>query len=215
MFQLSKKDRLKKEKEKQLALQKKEEMREKELKENFKGSRSVENYKKQKGKSSEPAYFLVLKLLMLIPFGWSGFFWGGVLSMAISMEMVNEYDFSNLSQKTAVIIIAGVIVMAAALFFMFFKIYIPGFVLSLAGVLVYIKGVNQYIKPISSYLSTHAVEENLVGMDKTWMYRCYPIWAFAAISFVLLVIWSIRKIAAFRKEKQRRDNMPVKSIVSD
>lgn len=212
---MSKKDRLRKEKERQLAMKKAEEKAEREYKENFTESKSVNKYKKQKGQVSEGAYYLVIKLLMLIPYGWSAFFWGGVLSIAILGNMVNVYDFSQLGKKTAVYIIAGAVIMAVALVLEFSKKYIAGFGLSLTGVLLYIKGVNQFIKPISEYLDTKAVEENLLGMDKTWMTRCYPIWAFLALSGALLGISLVEKYFRKRKERILRDNAPVKSIVSD
>lgn len=212
---MSKKDRLRKEKEKQLAKQRAEEQAEKEFKENFSGSKAVSKYKKQKGKVCEPAYYLVIKLLMLIPYGWSGFFWGGVLSIAILGNMINQFEFSTLSEKTAVYIIIGVVVMAGALVLEFFRKYILGFVASAVGVGLYIKGVNEYIKPITEYLKTKAVEESLLGMDKTWMYRCYPIWAFLVLSGILLGINVVTRIVKAKKEKNIRDNAPVKSIVSD
>lgn len=212
---LSKKDRLRKEKEKQLAEQKAMEQAEKEYKENFEGSIAVSKYKKQKGKVAEPAYYLVIKLLMLIPYGWSGFFWGGVLSIAILGNMINQFEFSTLSEKTAIYIIVGVVVMAGALVLEFFRKYILGFVASAVGVGLYLKGANQYIQPITEYLNTKAVEESLIGMDKTWMYRCYPVWAFLVLSGVLLAISLITRIVKAKKEKNIRDNAPVKSIVSD
>lgn len=212
---MSKKDRLRKEKERQLALKNKEEMAEREYKEKFKESKIASKYKKQKGQISEGPYYLVIKLLMLIPYGWSAVFWGGVLSIAILGNMVYMYDFSPLGKKTAVFIIVGALIMALALVFEFIKKYIAGFVASLAGVMCYLNGVNQFIKPITEYLETKAVDQKLLGMDKTWMTRCYPIWAFLVLSGVLLGISLLEKYLRRRKERILRDNAPVKSIVSD
>ncbi|MBQ8883371.1 MAG: hypothetical protein IJ031_02075 [Oscillospiraceae bacterium] len=212
---MSKKDRLRKEKERQLALKKKEEMAEREYKENFTESKSVNKYKKKKGQIAEAPYYLIIKLLMLIPYGWSAFFWGGVLSIAILGNMVNVYDFSELGKMTAVYIIVGAVIMAGALVFEFLKKYIAGFVVAFVGVMLYLKGVNQFIEPITKYLETKAVDEKLLGMDKTWMTRCYPIWAFLVLSGVLLGISLLEKYLRKRKERILRDNAPVKSIVSD
>ena len=120
-----------------------------------------------------------------------------------------------MSNKTAIFIIVGVGVMAAALVFEFLKKHLVGFVLSLTGVLIYLNNVNDYIKPITEYLKTKAVDPALAGLDKKWMTRCYPIWAFAVISFAIFVIDFVIKRVKARKEKEKRDNAPVKSIVSD
>lgn len=212
---MSKKDRLRKEAEKQLAQKKREELEEKKVKESFSESKNVKKYKKQKGKVSEPAYYLPLKLLMLIPFGYSVFFWGGVLVIAILGGMVNEFSFSELSEATAVWIIASAAVMVGAMVLEFFRKYAAGFVLALAGTIMYFHGVNQYIKPITKYLSEKAVKEELLDMDKKWMYRCYPAAAFALIAFVILLIKLITVYVHYKREKEKRDNAPVKSIVSD
>lgn len=212
---MSKKDRLRKQKERQVALLNAEEKAEREYKENFKESKSVSKYKKQKGEIPEGPFYLVLKLIMLIPYGWSAFFWGGVISVAILSNMVNIYDFSQLGKKTAVYIIVGAIVMAAALVFEFMRKYIVGFAASLVGVLLYIHGVNQLIKPITELLDKKYFGENFEEMDKTWMTRCYPIWIFLVISGVLLAINLVEKHLRKRKEQIKRDNAPVKSIVSD
>ena len=215
MTVLSKKDRLRKQKEKQLELLRLEEQEEKAFKKSFTESKTARKYKKSKDKASQPLYYLILKLSMLVPFLWSGFFWGGVLSIAILWDIVNDYGFSPVSNKTAIFIIVGVGVMAAALVFEFLKKHLVGFVLSLTGVLIYLNNVNDYIKPITEYLKTKAVDPALAGMDKKWMTRCYPIWAFAVISFAIFVIDFVIKRVKARKEKEKRDNAPVKSIVSD
>ncbi|MBE6836698.1 MAG: hypothetical protein E7509_01685 [Ruminococcus sp.] len=212
---MSKKDRLRKQKERQLSLMNAQEKAEREYKDNFKESKAVSKYKKQKGQIPEGPFYLVLKLLMLIPYGWSAFFWGGVISVAILSDMVNIYDFSQLGKKTAVYIIVGALIMALALVFEFMRKYIAGFSASLVGVLLYIHGVNQLIKPITELLDKKYFGEEYLEMDKTWMTRCYPIWAFLVISGVLLAINLVEKYLRKRKERILRDNAPVKSIVSD
>lgn len=210
---MSKKDRLKREKEKQLLAKKKEEVRELERKENFKESKAVKKYKKKKDDVPEHQFFLVSKLLMLVPFGWSSF-WGGVMSIAILMELANEYEFTEFSRKTALLIILGIAVMAGALVLEFMKKYIVGFVVSLGGVILYLKGVNQFINPIDTYLETHIVK-NLEGYTHLWKVRCYPVAAFAVISLVILGVSLSIKYVQKRKLQKKLDNAPVKSIVSD
>lgn len=209
---MSKKDRLKKEKEKQLEMMKKSEQVEKEYKENFTESKIAKKYKK-KTRPSEPKFYLVSKLLMLIPLGWSAF-WGGVMSIAILMGLVNEFDFTQFTKKTAVIIVGGIFVLVIALALEFWRKYILGFVMSLAGCVLYIKGVNQFVKPIEEYLVTHVVD-SLEGYTDLWKMRCYPMWIFVAISALILAVKMISKLVEKKKAKAKLDNAPVKSIISD
>lgn len=208
---MSKKDRLKKEKEKQLLSQKKEELAERELAENFKESKSVKKYKNKK--PAEPKFFLVSKLLMLVPLGWSGF-WGGVMSIAIVLNLVNDFEFSQFTKKTALLIVGGVLIMAIALVLEFLRKYLSGFVVSVVGAIVYIKGINQFVNPIDKYLETHLVD-SLEGYTDLWKIRCYPMWACVVISAVTFAVAVILKLVEKKKVKQKQDNAPVKSIVSD
>lgn len=212
---MTKKEKLQKQKEKQLLRQKQEEQEELRLKENFKESKVSEKYKKKKGSVSEPIYYLILKLTMLAPYGYSVLFWGGILSIALLGGMINEFDFSEASKLTAVWIISAAAVMAASLVFEFFKKYIAGFASALVGTFLYFHGVGQFIDPITKYLSESAVDPQLMDMDKKWMHRCYPAAVFAVLAGLLLAIKLISRYIEHRKEKNIRDNAPVKSIVSD
>lgn len=207
---MSKKDRLKKEKEKQILAQKKQEMSDIEEKENFKESKALKKYKKT---VTEPKFYLAAKLLMLVPFGWSAFY-GLVLSGAILMNLANKYDFTEFSTKTAVLILGGILVTALSLVLHFCKKYIGGFAFSLAGTLLYIKGANEFILPIDNYLETNIVE-NMDKYVRLWKIRCYPMWAVVGVSAVILTVTLVRKHIAKKKQREKFDNTPVKSIVSD
>ncbi len=211
---MTNKERLKKQKEKQLAAEKKAAQQEQQLKDNFQESKESKKYRK-KGKTSEPVYYLILKLAMLAPYAYSVVFWGGVLSVALLGGMIYKFEFSQASEYTAVWIISSAAVMAAALVFEFFRKYIAGAVLAVGGTAAYFHGVDQFIKPITARLKEVAVAPELLEMDKKWMYRCYPAAAFAVIACLLLAIKLISVFIKRRKEKLAHDNAPVKSIVSD
>ena len=121
MLFLTKKERLKKQAEKQREMIKQEEKKEESLKEKNKKSRAVEKYSKSKEslkkKSDEPKYYLLLKLLELVPYGYSVIFWGGVLVIAILGDMINDYEFSEVSDITAVCIIVSAVILALAFVF--------------------------------------------------------------------------------------------------
>ena len=219
MLFLTKKERLKKQAEKQREMIKQEEKKEESLKEKNKKSRAVEKYSKSKEslkkKSDEPKYYLLLKLLELVPYGYSVIFWGGVLVIAILGDMINDYEFSEVSDITAVCIIVSAVILALAFVFQLFKKYLIGFVASLVGAAVYFSAIRDFIRPITNYLQEKAVDPELIEMDKLWMKRCYPVWVFAALSFVLLCDKTVRYIIRKKKEKEKKDNAPVKSIISD
>ena len=80
---MSKKDRLKAQKEKQDRLRKEEELEEQREREEARErqSRSAKKMMKKAKRTKpngEPVYYLILKLLMIVPFAYSGFFYGGV-----------------------------------------------------------------------------------------------------------------------------------------
>ena len=85
---MSKKDRLKAQKEKQDRLRKEEELEEQREREEAR-ERQIRSAKKMMKKAKrtkpngEPVYYLILKLLMIVPFAYSGFFYGGVTIVGI------------------------------------------------------------------------------------------------------------------------------------
>ncbi|NLZ45986.1 MAG: hypothetical protein GX896_04775 [Clostridiales bacterium] len=213
---MSKKDRLRREKEKQLKQQKELEKEEILLKSANIESKASKKYKKTSTKVKEPVYFLVMKFAQLLVFGYSGFYWGGVLILAIVFDLINRYSFSTVSNITAVFIACGVVVMCASLVLGFLKKYTTAFVVSIVGLVAYLYGVNQFIIPIKNEIGDKAVvNSNLLTLDEQWMRRCYPIIVFTVISFIMFIIKVIQGVIKKKKEKEKMDNAPVKSIVSD
>ena len=87
---MSKKDRLKAQKEKQDRLRKEEELEEQREREEARErqSRSAKKMMKKAKRTKpngEPVYYLILKLLMIVPFAYSGFFYGGVTIVGLSL----------------------------------------------------------------------------------------------------------------------------------
>ena len=213
---MAKKDRLRKEKEEQLRLQKEHEKQEELLKSKKVESKYAQKYKKQGKKQSEPGYFLVLKFIQLLCFGYSGFFWGGVLVIAIAFDMINDFSFSTVSNWTAVWIILGEVLLCSSLILEFLKKYTVGFVASVVGIITYLYGVNQFILPIKNEIGDkYIVNTQLLTLDAQWMRRCYPIIIFTVISFAMFLIKLVKKRIIKKKEKEIQDNAPIKSIVSD
>ena len=131
---MSKKDRLKAQKEKQDRLRKEEELAYVAQK-NPKEMKKMMKKAKRTKPNGEPVYYLILKLLMIVPFAYSGFFYGGVTIVGIMGKYIEPVPPKWVLWAMA----AGVVVMFAGILFAFFKKYIVSFILSLGGMISFLK----------------------------------------------------------------------------
>ncbi len=211
---MSKKDRLKAQKEKQDRLKKEAELEEQREREEAreKQSRSAKKMMKKAKRvkpNGEPVYYLILKLIMIVPFAYSGFFYGGVTIVGIIGKYIEPVPPKWVLWAMA----AGIVAMFAGILFAFFKKYIVSFVLSVGGTVSFLKAGGYLIKRIQDKLSTTAVDQSLQNMDKEYMWRFYPIVGVAVISTVLLICTVIRKLMERKRLQRERDNAPVESII--
>lgn len=211
---MSKKDRLKAQKEKQDRIKKEAELEEQREREEAreKQSRSAKKMMKKAKRvkpNGEPVYYLILKLIMIVPFAYSGFFYGGVTIVGIIGKYIEPVPPKWVLWAMA----AGIVAMFAGILFAFFKKYIVSFVLSVGGTVSFLKAGGYLIKRIQDKLSTTAVDQSLQNMDKEYMWRFYPIVGVAVISTVLLICTVIRKLMERRRLQRERDNAPVESII--
>ncbi|WP_302211077.1 hypothetical protein [uncultured Ruminococcus sp.] len=211
---MSKKDRLKAQKEKQDRLKKEAELEEQREREEAreKQSRSAKKMMKKAKRvkpNGEPVYYLILKLIMIVPFAYSGFFYGGVTIVGIIGKYIEPVPPKWVLWAMA----AGIVAMFAGILFAFFKKYIVSFVLSVGGTVSFLKAGGYLIKRIQDKLSTTAVDQSLQNMDKEYMWRFYPIIGVAVISTVLLICTVIRKLMERKRFQRERDNAPVESII--
>ncbi|WP_294450960.1 hypothetical protein [uncultured Ruminococcus sp.] len=211
---MSKKDRLKAQKEKQDRLKKEAELEEQREREEAreKQSRSAKKMMKKAKRvkpNGELVYYLILKLIMIVPFAYSGFFYGGVTIVGIIGKYIEPVPPKWVLWAMA----AGIVAMFAGILFAFFKKYIVSFVLSVGGTVSFLKAGGYLIKRIQDKLSTTAVDQSLQNMDKEYMWRFYPIVGVAVISTVLLICTAIRKLMERKRLQRERDNAPVESII--
>lgn len=211
---MSKKDRLKAQKEKQDRLKKEAELEEQREREEAreKQSRSAKKMMKKAKRvkpNGEPVYYLILKLIMIVPFAYSGFFYGGVTIVGIIGKYIEPVPPKWVLWAMA----AGIVAMFAGILFAFFKKYIVSFVLSVGGTVSFLKAGGYLIKRIQDKLNTTAVDQSLQNMDKEYMWRFYPIVGVAVISTVLLICTVIRKLMERKRLQRERDNAPVESII--
>lgn len=208
------KQRLKKAKELEDKLNREMQEYEREQKEAAKSRQSKAAKKmikksKRKKPFGEPIYYFILKMLMIVPFGYSGFFYGGVLAAGVLGGAINDSP----PKWVAWCVVAGVLVMGAGIIFAFFKKYIVSFVLTVVGTIPYMKSALYMIHKTQNYLSNRVVDPALQDLDKRYMMYYYPILGVALLGAILLIISRITKYKLKKKHRYEQDTAPVKSIV--
>ena len=142
---------------------------------------------------------------------YSCFFFGLVTVIGIYSGQVN-----NVSAKYAAFILVGIIILLVSLLLMFFKKYIVSFLLNILGTILYMKTAVFLVEKVRKLLDENYVTDpSVLSLDKTYMKRYYPEYAFLALGGILLAISLVRRFLRYRRKKQIMDNAPVKSIVDD
>lgn len=203
---MSKKEHLKAQKLKQDKLKK--ELEEYEEKERL-TAKSKYSKSAKKLAFGEPFYIFIIKMLMLVPFVYSGFFYGGILAAGVLGDAIDDGP----PNWVAYCVIIGDVLMLGGIIFAFFKKYIVSFVLALAGTGVFMKSALFMIRRTQKYLNERAVEESLLNLDKEYMKYYYPILGVAFIALVLLIISLVRGHMKKKAEQRLKDTAPVKSII--
>ena len=156
--------------------------------------------------SKESFWVKLVKFIMVLPFLYSGFFYGGITVISIFKKTI------DISTYVGIIILICLIAMLAALILSFKRFYISSFVLSFISVLAYFLITKKYFV---DYATGKVTESGNINPQYKYMIWFYPILLFLLCSFILLVIAVIRLIKKKRREIEKRDNAPTKSIVDD
>lgn len=214
---MSKKERLKAQKEKQDKLLREMKIQEQQdIKDAKSGmSKSARKLMKKAQKENKKNYdgklLMVLKLLMLIPLVYSG-----VIYCAITVVGVLTGYMSDTPKWIAGVMGVGSLVIITGVVLAFFRKYIISFVIILAGTLSYMKGARFIVNKISSKLENYSgANPDLLNMDKDYMWYYYPIMLVTLLSLILAVISTVKKIKKKKRLQRLRDNAPVKSIIED
>ncbi|WP_124099856.1 hypothetical protein [Ruminococcus sp. Marseille-P6503] len=207
---MSKKDRLKAQSEKQLILKKELERQElAEREEAFAGSSKAGEKLRRKARKGDNIITLILKLLMILPFGYSAFYYGGIFIVGIATgEMV------GMPKRIAVFLGIGAALCLAGLFLAFFSRYILQFAFVAAGTVSFMYSAEYIISETQKKLELNYVSDaELQKLDKTYMTYFYPLIIMTVISAALLAIYIVKRIRKKRAEQREKDNAPVKSII--
>ena len=205
---MSKKDRLKKQSQKQLAAKKTAEQQEKKEHQKPAESKSARKMRRQ-AKKFDSFITLLLKILMCVPFLWSGLYYGGIFVLGISMGQMDDVP-----AYVAALIGIGSALCLTGLVLAFLSKYIAQFIFVAAGTVVYMKGASYIVEKAAERVGEgYGLTEEQKELPSKWRFGLYPIMIMTALSAALLLIWLIKKLAAKRRRQRELDNAPVKSIV--
>ncbi len=194
---MSKSARLKRLKEERL--ENDEAFRKKEEKRRNASSKTVKKFLKK-----ESIWLRLIKFIMILPFLYSGFFYGGITVISIFKKTINVETY------VGTVILICLIGMLAAIILAFKRFYISSFGFSIVSVLVYFFITKKYFV---DYATGKITEDGNINPQYKYMIWYYPILLLLLCSTVLMIIALVQIIRKKIKEKAKRDNAPTKSII--
>lgn len=207
---MSKKQRLEKEKQRQLERRRLDELEEQIEREEakHKESRAAKKMRRAARKGYSSALMIFLTVLMLLPFLYSGFFYGGIM-------IVGQFTGAAevMPAHTGLMMLIADVLVLTGIVLSFAGRYIIQGIFTISGSAVYLFAAHRVVADIQERLDKYYVEKSLRTMDKTYMRYCYPmagVTVFGAVIFIIALTAFIRKK---RRQKRERDNAPVESIV--
>lgn len=158
----------------------------------------------------EPLAMRIIKYLMLSLFGYGVVFWGGT-----GVLLVTGSSFDDFSPPAwiAFALIGGSAVLIAAGVLSWRRLNIIAFFPAAVGTAAVLAAAGWFVKTARHELENRVVSNELLDLDKHYMYRALPVLAGGVLALVLAVVQVARRIRKKRKEQQQRDNAPVRSIV--
>ena len=205
---MSKKDRLKKQSLAQLERKKALENEEREEKAKASESKTAKKYRKRARRGGN-ALMTIIKVLMIIPYLWSGFCYGGIFIFGITMEQMDDVP-----GRIAVFIGIGSLLCLTGMVFAFLGRYKTQFAIIMSGTVLFMYGASYIVgKAQERIRSGVGLTEEQRNLASKWRFGLYPIMLLAALSAALLAIYIIRKALTRRRQRREYDNRPVKSII--
>ncbi|MBR1392523.1 MAG: hypothetical protein IJ561_01655 [Ruminococcus sp.] len=207
---MSKKDKLKKQSQKQLEARKQAQRDEASERASAGESKAAKKLRRQ-AKRLNSTVTTVLKVLMCIPFLWSGLYYGGIFIVGISMGQMTDVP-----GRIAAFLAIGSALCLAGIVFAFLSKYIVQFILVAAGTAFFMSGASYIVNKAQERITDgRGLTEEQQGLASRWRWGLYPILVLTAISAVLLGINIVRRILKKRRKQRELDNAPVKSIVEE
>lgn len=205
---MSKKDRLKKQSLQQLEA-KKAARQEEENERKTAGESSAAKKLRRNAKKHNGAETLILKILMCVPFIWSGICYNIIFLMGISMDQIQDVP-----GRMSVYLGVGALICLAGLIFAFLSKYIVQFALIFVGSMMFMHAARFIVGKAQELISAgHGLTESQMGLASKWRWGLYPILVMTAFSAALMLIYLLRRRAAKLRLRREYDNSPTKSII--
>ena len=167
----------------------------------------ADRYPKNK---KEPLYVRIIKYLMLALYTYGAVFWG---STALLSLLKGAYaDFSP-PAWVGVCMGAGEALLIGAMVLTVLKKYIFAFLASAAGASCFLAASGWLVKTARHEIENRVVPNDLLDLDKRYMYRAIPVLAGAVLSLLLAAVSIISSVRKKKQKKAENENRPVKSII--
>lgn len=158
----------------------------------------------------EPLYARIIKYLMLAALACGGVFWGSVT--LLSLFRGAYADFSP-PAWVGICMGAGEALVICAMVLAWLRKYVFAFAASLAGTVLYCIATRWFVKTARHELETRVVSNDLLDLDKQYIYRAIPVVVGAVLALVLAVISIVRAVRKKRSAQREKESQPVKSII--
>ena len=173
-------------------------------------SKAVAKKKVSAARSAEPLAVRIIKYLMLSLFGYGVVFWGGTGVLAV---FKGSFDDFSPPAWIPFALIGGSVALIAAGVLSWRRLNIIAFFPAAAGTAAILAAAAWFVTTARHELETRVVSNDLLDLDKHYMYRALPVLAGGILALVLAIIQLIRRIRKKRQQQLERDNAPVRSIV--
>lgn len=205
---MSKKDRLKKQSIAQIEA-KKAAARDEENERRTAGESAAAKKLRRSARKNNSAITLVLKLLMCVPFIWSGICYDLIFLVGISMDQMPDVP-----KRMGVYLGVGALICFVGLIFAFLSKYIVQFALIFTGSMMFMHSARFIVGKVQELISAnHGLTETQLGLASKWRWGLYPILLMTVLSAALMTIYLLRVHAAKRRRQREFDNSPTKSII--
>ncbi len=137
------------------------------------------------------ALTIFLKIVALLAFLWSGFFWSGV-------TIINFYQFNTAESYRATGFLVASILLLISIILMFLRMYIIQFPVCVVGSVIYLIQAGQLIDKIESYTVRYIIEIVIL-----------------IVSIILFMLHMARVISRTMAENEKINTAPAESIIGD
>ncbi|MCD7805374.1 MAG: hypothetical protein LUH03_09610 [Oscillospiraceae bacterium] len=137
------------------------------------------------------AFTIFLKIVALVAFLWSGFFWSGV-------TIINFYQFNTAESYRATGFLIASILLLISIILMFLRMYIIQFPICVVGSVIYLVQAGQLIDVIESYTTRYIFEIVIL-----------------IASIILFMLHLARVISKSMAESEKINTAPAESIIGD